>query len=284
MKTRCDFVSNSSSSSFVFALDFKKYGFEEFVKNVCDQCNDETNRDPEVDRANEAVLKYCLQFYELLFLGSWKVGRKTHLFRRHERGTGKLDAGYMECENQLFEDLKADYFDPKRVRFRDPSEKATMIDQDTIEIESDDVVGEYITVTKHQMSDVIRNDWSYRRRRRTAEQRRKCVEKIKEIVLRQHADQDGWRSPYSSNTFQVTLGTIRNTRDMIAEGLDVRLSGWQADLDALEARIKSGETIFYTECGDGGEGTDDSRLYSLNGQYPFEGIPVQNVRNGKYED
>ena len=64
---------------------------------------------------------------------------------------------------------------------------------------------------------------------------------------------------------------------MLAEGLVLKFDSWEENLDMLEARIKAGETVFRTECGDAGEGEDDTRLFSFNSQYPFDGVPVESI-------
>ena len=89
MKIRMDFVSNSSSSSYVVAIDFSKYDVNLFVKKVCDKCTglqDEAKRSriqDDIRFANEAVLRQGLMS-ECLYLGNPVIGRITERWRRGE--------------------------------------------------------------------------------------------------------------------------------------------------------------------------------------------------------
>ena len=62
MKVRRDFVSNSSSSSYIVAVDFSAYDLDLFVEKVCDKCGGPgAGRAAEaVRRANEEALRHGL--------------------------------------------------------------------------------------------------------------------------------------------------------------------------------------------------------------------------------
>ena len=87
MKTRNDFVSNSSSCSFVVAIPSEdKYKFKDFVNDiVIDFASD---KDVKSEMSNEAIdnlntfnarnLDYHLNSSELLFLGTLKVNNKQY--------------------------------------------------------------------------------------------------------------------------------------------------------------------------------------------------------------
>ena len=86
MKTRNDFVSNSSSCSFVIALP-AGFSLNDFVKQTVGGClrHAEPN-DAEFslkqDELNQAVLNYHLRASELLFLGSLRVDDITRKIDR----------------------------------------------------------------------------------------------------------------------------------------------------------------------------------------------------------
>lgn len=282
MKTREDFVSNSSSSSYVFSINFKKYDFDLFVENVCMQCdgNAKLGKKPADSRLyadNRAILEYCLRYYELLHLGTVTLSREREIYRRGYDYNGKKVVNQNELDCTPFCMIKKDYIDSRIPdRYNEENATARMISDDELEYEHDKISEPSVTVTKHYMEDVIRCAWRSNAKN-PAGKRRERVKKILEVLdVVDKLDGEAWRSPYMSSIYSITLNTVMNTRDLIAAGYKVKLERWE-DLDAIEARLKAGETVFHVECGDSGEGEEDTRLFSENGQYPFEGIPVERV-------
>ena len=81
MKTRNDFVSNSSSCSFVIALS-AEFSLNDFVEQTAKGClrhakPNEAEFSQKQDELNRAVLNYHLRASELLFLGSLRVDNIT---------------------------------------------------------------------------------------------------------------------------------------------------------------------------------------------------------------
>ena len=85
MKTRIDFVSNSSSCSFLIATKFdSSHTFDSFVKSVVEQSNETDNSFYDHDEnkqymvqnaeCNELNLRYHLKSSELLFVGTLHIG------------------------------------------------------------------------------------------------------------------------------------------------------------------------------------------------------------------
>ena len=275
MKIRTDFVSNSSSSSFVFSANFKKFGFDDFVKAVCEQCDDGEN-DNRLRGDNEAILRYCLKYFELLYIGELVKGRKTETYRRGYDYCGEKITDPTELECSPFAINKREYIDhPSRCYEDGEHTTAKMLSDDVIEVEYDDFAPSGVVVPRHYMTDVIRSSFGSGGRKAGVE------EIMKVLTVAKAGEDDLWRTSMGSSTYLITKNTIANTRDLIAEGYDIRLSGWQ-NLDALEARISAGETVFHIECSDAGEGEEDTRLFSHASRYPFKDLPLEDIRGSAW--
>ena len=79
MKIRSDYVSNSSSSSFVVVLP-KDYNQDDFINDVVRACSDDRDLDyddefvEKLNKFNRRNLDFCMNSYELLFVGELEVG------------------------------------------------------------------------------------------------------------------------------------------------------------------------------------------------------------------
>lgn len=276
MKIRTDFVSNSSSSSYVFSIDFSKYKFDDFVRDVCSQCDAGENSE-RVRQNNDAMLRYCLRFFELLHLGQLVKGRRKDIYKKGYGYAGEKLADGDDQSNTPFEYVKQSYIDSRKPdEFDCEHMTAKMTSDDTIECEYDDFAPDHIVVLRHYMSDVIRDPYCMPGKSAGERLKRRVSEILKVIKYVDSDEVDAWRTPAGAETYLITKNTIANTRDLIAAGRDVRLDKWE-DLDALEARLDAGETLCRIGCGDSGEGECDNRLFSFGPQYPFKDLPVETL-------
>ena len=209
MKIRSDYVSNSSSSSFVVVLP-KDYNQDDFIDDVVRACSDDKDGDyddefvEKLNKFNRRNLDFCMNSYELLFIGELEVG-----------------------------------FDP----------------------EWNDVdKAEAVTINSQLMRWHIRH---YKFNETDDEYRKKVVENIMKCCDRKNRD-----NPFSRDDHmgicEITMNTILNTQDLIAQGKKLELPKW-ADLDALKKRIEDGDRIFCIEMNQGGDGQDIGSIYALNG-------------------
>lgn len=278
MKTRSDFVSNSSSCSFVVAVDFGRYDFDLFVKRVCDRCSTDIygrGRDEDVRAANETLLRSALRS-ECVYLGRPVVGKKKEIWRRGETwGHTPLQRGDSEAFTPFVE-LQ------QRTRLA-RGEKVTPIGGDAVEYEYDDELPAWLSAPRDTMENCIRSD-----RFVSAGPLRGRSAKARAARIIEYARQKGREKikRYEPEAFCITLNTLKNTRDLLDAGYKVSFKSPIAVSDELildfmegvEARIKAGETFLFAVASDCGEGRSDSRLFMPDGYgWPFEGTPAQNV-------
>ena len=288
MKIRMDFVSNSSSSSYVVAIDFSKYDVNLFVKKVCDKCTglqDEAKRSriqDDIRFANEAVLRQGLMS-ECLYLGNPVIGRIKERWRRGENYDHRMIKPGETDEYTPFKDLtENDWTLP-------PGETITFIDDDTIEHEFDEVLPAWLSVPRSIMSERIRkyNPFYTEGESLAGKGVKARTKRIIEYAKQKEHEKIRRSEP---EVFCITKNTIKNTRDLMSVGykisfiFPIAMSNelMSKFLDEIDARIAAGETFIYAVAGDSGEGRDDNRLFMPDGySNPFEGTPAQEV-TGKF--
>ena len=210
MKIRTDYVSNSSSSSFVVVLP-KNYNQDDFIDDVVRACSDDRDGGDyddefvdDLNRFNRRNLDFCMNSYELLFIGELEVEWVPEW--------GGFDtATAVTINSQLMRRrIRCHRFD-----------------------ETDD------------------------------EYRKKVVANIMQFCNRENRD-NLFSSDNCMGICEITMNTIMNTQDLLAEGKKLELPKW-ADLDALKKRIKDGDRIFCIEMNQGGDGQNIGSIYALNG-------------------
>ena len=96
------------------------------------------------------------------------------------------------------------------------------------------------------------------------EYRRRVVENITKAVAFANRE-----NPYSKDDrmgiCEVTMNSILNTQDLIAEGKEIELPSWCQDLEAMKKRIEDGDRLFCIEMNQGGDGQNMGAIYALNG-------------------
>jgi len=278
MKIRHDFISNSSSSSYIVALDFKKYPFDLFVKAVCEKCNEGYRNKGAFDSTryvNEAALRSGM-LMECLYLGRPVVGKVREIWRRGEQYDHRMIKRGESDEYTPFNELLA------RKNSMAPDESVTQIDENTIVYEYDDELPSWRAVPRHTMVRSIRNPAVYAGSSGKSPKAR--VKRIIEYVKCKATEKIPSDEP---EIFLITKNTVNNTRDFMKVGYKVKFKTELAAsdeylssfLNGIEARMKAGETFIFAVAGDCGEGMYDTRLF-MSGGYsnPFENTPAVDVK------
>ena len=245
---RSDYVSNSSSSSFVVVLP-KNYSQDDFIDDVVRACSDDRDGDYDADfveklnKFNRRNLDFCMNSYELLFIGELEAGGIPGTI------TGEEDvAGFIKSVNHM----KNNNY-PYTPRILSQT-------KDKVEYEDIDVAAN-ITINAQSMRYHVRH---YQYRETDDDYRKKVVGNIMCCCDRKNRDNPFFRDD-CMGICEITMNTILNTQDLIAEGKNVRLPHWASDLEALKKRIEDGDRIICIEMNQGGDGQDIGSIYALNG-------------------
>lgn len=251
MKIRTDYVSNSSSSSFVVVLQ-KGYKFSKFVKDVARACVENPEYEEEckksyldgVKRRNITNMEYCLNNYVLLFLGRLTYGVKRNTI-----------TGIEDCNKFRQYGMK---WDPS---WHIPQEKIVSSKLDEIVVDSP-LYTSHVTVPESGMRRIRHwqapgvSDEDYRRG------------VVRDIVkCCGSSERWGFTNDLSSGLYEITLDTIKNTEDLIASGVcqDLYLEPWCSDLGALKGRLENGDRIFGIDVNHEGNGEDANSIYAVSG-------------------
>lgn len=276
MKIRSDFVSNSSSTSFVVAIN-KDYDLYDFCEDIAKETINEKyeNHDKELKRLNQINLAFCLRHFELVHLGSFLVESEETIIRKDELPK-KINEYYTfdKAEWEKYENDIADWNivkdHPERPDYAWKSEyKDNYIENDVLHIFNHHWFGNAVVDLEndYSMHDFLRDTWfeklidegkgSEQQVRLFDEYRMNRIKKIKEIANSKSRDD----IYHKSDTYQITMNTIKNTKDMISAGIDIKLEKWE-DIEDLEKRLKAGEKIFMIRNNHSGDGYLSDGIYS----------------------
>ena len=247
MKIRSDYVSNSSSSSFVVVLP-KDYNQDDFIDDVVRACSDDKDGDydeefvEKLNKFNRRNLDFCMNSYELLFIGELEVGWIPDTI------TGEEDVSEFI---KSVDNMKRDNYQY--------TPRILSQTKDKVEFEDMDVAAN-VTINAQSMRYHVRY---YKYRETDEDYRKKVVENIMKCCGRS-VRYNLFTRDDRMGICEITMNTILNTQDLIAEGKKLELPKW-ADLDALKKRIEDGDRIICIEMNQGGDGQDIGSIYALNG-------------------
>ena len=278
MKTRTDFVSNSSSSSFVVAC--KKELLKDIAKDLARACVNKRDKyhDKELSKNNQCILDFCLKTFQLVFIGDFllETKEKTYSLDYFKRiltiPSKNMPTTYAEEEWKRYKSILESI---KSGKEKD-SKKAYDLDEYDAETDTakhfNKVYVKDIVVSNSVMESDF-NRYHYSNRPDSEETIKERVQRIidfaKDKVKRDSLEAEEYFE--TIGIYQITKDTIDNTRNLIAQGYKIELREWE-DLDRLDAKLDSGESIFYVKIAHSGDGYGDFYIYCEDGADGIDGV------------
>ena len=280
MKTRTDFVSNSSSSSFVVAC--KKELLKEIAKDLARACVNKRDKyhDKELSKNNQCILDFCLKTFQLVFLGELLLETKEETYsldyfkRIWAIPSKNMPTAYAEEAWKRYKNIVESV---KSGKEKDSwAKKAYDLDEYDAKTDTakhfEKVYVKDIVVSNSVMESDF-NRYHYSNGPDSEETIKGRVQRIidfaKDKVKRDLLEAEEYFE--TIDIYQITKDTIDNTRNLIAQGYKVELGEWE-DLDRLDAKLDSGESIFHVRIAHLGDGYGDFYIYCEDGADGIDGV------------
>lgn len=247
MKTRNDFVSNSSSSSYIIAVNgsYELSKLAADIAKACSETSDPYDSKQFVDKqtkANKIVMDFHWHMTECVFLGALDVGPHAFSIKR---------------DDVYFKHLK------KTIETGDLAPYETLVKNGDDEIVIEAPTTSYCPTTSTYRLDSIAciyatDDKEY------AERVMKDSNAVKNIIdfAKDHAQHEC----LDNVTYFISKRTIANTRALIAAGCKLELEEWM-DLDNLDKILDNGDKLLAFEVNHDGDGAATDAIYTFNDEW-----------------
>ena len=283
MKIRSDFVSNSSSSSFICAIN-GTYPIKTLAKDIAQSCvNKEAEyHDRKLAYRNQTILEFCLNTYELLYLGELFLETKTEKYTKDSIRNRFKSYGYKrERTEEQFEqevdnhwnwliDSWKDAQKPNaedwlvRNHGRDSFDEKNQVFTHVYDIEAGGII-----ICEEDM-DYHFTHYGYKTddEPETVKNRvAALVKKAKSVAKHEDDDQKVW-------IYQITKRTLKNTRNLLDAGKKLRFDRWE-NIEELEKRLEEGQKVFALRIAHSGDGYGNFYIYEEDDANSLDDLAVE---------
>ena len=269
-KTRIDFVSNSSSCSFIIAVEPER--MKTLAKDIAKATINKKDEwhNPNLMERNRRILDFCLNTFQLAFLGELVLETKTEIYNH---ASLKKCFGTKEDAEREFDRL-VDLIKKSKKKNAEPWIKRDYAN-DTYD-EKQKVITHVFDITTE--APVIGHDdmtYHFKRyhfdsdSRKPSEQKKERKERAELLFKAAKEEADGSRTltGREADTYEITQDTIDNTKDLLEFGY--KFSEPKKEMMALvkkyEDLIKRGCRVFYIRQAYSGDGYGDFYIYCEDG-------------------
>jgi len=282
MKIRVDFVSNSSSCSYVIAC--KQQYLDAVAKDLAKACSCRCKDHIKgLAKQNQTKLDFCINTFQLAFLGDLLVDVKEQTysldaFKKMLSRTDKDQSVVDKCAKEEWERYKKDLADAKSLcnsswkdwLVREYGSDVYDASTDTAKHYEKTYARDVVVSNSVMEYDLHRYHYGSDG---TPEKTKDRVEKLLKLAKsKAHVDNMDSIAPFDRvDIYQITKDTIDNTRDLLAYGHKIDLEKWE-NLDELDARLSNGDAVFYVRIAHSGDGFGEFYIYCEDGADGIAGI------------
>lgn len=270
MKTRFDFVSNSSSCSYTLACN-KKY-LDDIMKDIVNSCG----KSKEFKKSNRRILDFCLNTYQLVFLGELvietkKITYNLNYFKKHIKDF-KSRKSFDNFAEQLWNDYKKDLIESKKENAL-PYLKKRYANDIYDEVKDEAIHFENITtgniITTNDNMEYCFNRYHYGNDDSPENKKNRVkaiIENAKNMIKYDQIKHSYCNTMGNPGIYMITQDTINNTKDLVEAGYKIIFNEWE-DIESLERRLQLGDAIFCIDIATSGGGAGCYNLYCENDDY-----------------